>query len=184
MNKRGVVFVLGLFMVALILMGFTCKPKQEAQTDEEYREEIIALSAQVASEVNAPKEKSMPVEVASVERVTVDKTFLEEFDLLAKCVEAEAGNQDQLGKRLVVDVILNRVDSMDFPDDIISVINQPGQFSVVGYLDQVKPSEDTINAVKLELERRTDTVILYFRTGGYHSFCTPDYQHGAHYFGH
>lgn len=56
---------------------------------------------------------------------------LGELELLAQLVEAEAGNQPFEGKCLVVDVILNRVESPDFPDTIEEVIFQkdPIQFS-------------------------------------------------------
>ena len=39
-----------------------------------------------------------------------------ELDLFARCVESEAGNQGLYGKQLVADVILNRVNSPNFPD--------------------------------------------------------------------
>lgn len=38
-----------------------------------------------------------------------------EMAMLAQLVQAEAGNQDLTGKRLVADVVLNRVDSERFP---------------------------------------------------------------------
>ena len=175
-------------------MGFVLKPNQPVsdpiQEAEEYKQEIIALSV---AESEAVKEiiESKPKEVVEVpqeqpEEEETQGLFLDELMILARCVEAEAGNQDILGKRLVVDVILNRVDSPLFPDDIVSVIYQDSQFSVVdnGMIDIVEPSETTLEAINLELEHRTDSTVLYFCTGGFHSWCTPDYQHGAHYFGH
>ena len=55
-----------------------------------------------------------------------------EMALIAQLVQAEAGNQDLKGKRLVADVVLNRVDSEKFPNTIEEVIFQkePVQFSV------------------------------------------------------
>ena len=55
---------------------------------------------------------------------------LGELEELAQLVEAEAGNQSFEGKCLVVDVVLNRVESDEFPDNIHDVIFQKGQFSV------------------------------------------------------
>ena len=108
----------------------------------------------------------------------------EDLELLAKCVEAEAGNQGYLGKRLVCDVVLNRASSPEFPDTIEEVINQPGQFSVVanGMIDKVEPSDDTWEAIANETEYRTDAEILYFRTGKYSEFGEPAYQVDDHYF--
>lgn len=110
--------------------------------------------------------------------------FDKQIDLLARCVEAEAGNQSLLGKRLVVDVILNRVASPDFPDGIEAVINQPGQFGVVsnGAIDKAVPSEETIQAVTRELNERIDTEVLYFQTSNYSKFGTPFDKVGDHYF--
>ena len=89
-----------------------------------------------------------------------------------------------LGKRLVCDVILNRVDSADFPNTITEVINQDGQFSVVsnGSINRVSVSDETFNACKLELIERTDSEILYFTAGQYNPSGTPAYQHQDHYF--
>lgn len=109
----------------------------------------------------------------------------EDIDYLARVVYAEAGNQGLYGQQLVVDVILNRVDSPRFPNDLISVLNQPCQFSVVGSgaIWTKTPTEETYEAIMLELEERQDYDILFFCAGGYNSCCTPAYKHGAHYFG-
>ena len=74
-----------------------------------------------------------------------------DIDLIAACVEAEAGNQDLTGKRLVADVILNRVDSEDFPDTIEGVISQPRHFATYwnGAIDRAEPSEETRRNINL-----------------------------------
>lgn len=108
-----------------------------------------------------------------------------QLEILAKCVEAEAGNQGLMGKRFVVDVILNRVDSDRFPDDIKAVISQNGQFSVYsnGSMSKATPTEETLEAIQMELEHRTDPEILFFANGNYNKCCTPAYKHEDHYFG-
>lgn len=112
--------------------------------------------------------------------------YCDSLEMLAVCVEAEAGNQGLRGKRLVADVILNRVESDIFPDDIVSVITQHNQFSTYtdGAMDRVvEPSEETIRAVQMELEKRIDTKILYFTAGYYNPYCKPAYKYKDHYFG-
>ena len=108
----------------------------------------------------------------------------EELELLAACVEAEAGNQSVLGKRLVADVILNRVDSEIFPDTVTDVIKQPGQFSVYsnGRLNKAKPSEETYTAVRMELQRRSYPALMFFNCGDFLSYGEPWRQVGDHYF--
>lgn len=108
----------------------------------------------------------------------------EELELMARLVHAEAGNQDLYGRRLVADVILNRVESDSFPNNIHDVIYETNQFSTASYLysNTNTPTEDDYEAVRLELESRVDTEVYFFRTDYYHSFGTPLYIHGDHYF--
>lgn len=129
-----------------------------------------------------------PVVCYEVEPMTeediAEEIYLGELELLALCVEAEAGNQGLEGKRLVVDVILNRVDSPDFPNTIEEVITQPYHFSSYwnGAMDRVDPTEETYEAVTMELETRSYPSLLYFTAGGYGKYGTPWKQIGDHYF--
>lgn len=97
----------------------------------------------------------------------------EEFDYLCRCIEAEAGDQDYLGKCYVADVILNRVDNKGFPNDVIAVINETHkrkdgkicyQFETVlnGRIWTVEVTEETRQAVREELKNRKDYEMLYF----------------------
>lgn len=116
-----------------------------------------------------------------------NEEFCDSLEILALCVEAEAGNQDLLGKRLVADVILNRVESPRFPDTIEGVISQKYQFTTYwdGSMDVItEPSEETFEAVKMELYgQRLDEDILFFTAGNYNTYCEPAYIVGDHYFG-
>ncbi len=108
----------------------------------------------------------------------------DDLELLAACVEAEAGNQSLYGKRLVADVILNRVDSDVFPDTISGVISQPGQFSVYsnGILQKTDPSDETYTAIYMELEERSYPSLMFFNCGGFLPYGEPWRQVGDHYF--
>ena len=122
-----------------------------------------------------------------LEEVTPDieeEAYYDSLDYLACCVEAEAGNQGLKGKRLVCAVILNRVDSDDFPNTVEEVINQPRQFSVVsdGRINKVSVTEETYTACRMEIAERTDTEILFFTAGGYNPSGTPAYKNRDHYF--
>lgn len=52
----------------------------------------------------------------------------EDIKLIARVTQHEAGNQSELGQRLVIDTILNRLDSDEFPNTVADIINQPGQY--------------------------------------------------------
>lgn len=132
---------------------------------------IYNISANVASFVYENEEEFLPEQTQDIE-------------LLAKCIEAEAGNQSIYGKRLVCDVILNRVDDGDFPDTVEEVVKQPYQFSTYwdGKIDAADPTEDTYRAVYMELEERSYPGILFFDCGDYLPYGTPWRQVGSHYF--
>ena len=126
------------------------------------------------------------VDVVEVSEIDLEnEEFCDSLEILALCVEAEAGNQDLKGKRLVADVILNRVDSDRFPDTIEGVISQKYHFTTFwdGTMSRIVPSDETFEAVQMELEQRTDSKILFFTSGDYNTFCVPAYKHGDHYFG-
>jgi spore germination cell wall hydrolase CwlJ-like protein len=80
-----------------------------------------------------------------------------DLEALQRIVEAEAGGEDQDGKLLVANVVLNRVNSEKFPDTVVDVVMQReegvAQFSptVDGRYQSVRISEDTREAVERAL---------------------------------
>ena len=126
-------------------------------------------------------------EVEDTEEEIAEEEYQAELELLACLVYAEAGIEDLHGKQLVVDVVLNRVDSDRFPDTITDVIYEKNQFSTVtdGALDRAfnEVTQECYDAVALELEERTDSNILFLTAGGYNQYCTPMYQYQNHFFG-
>ena len=80
-----------------------------------------------------------------------------DYDALLRIVEAEAGGEDQDGKLLVANVVLNRVNHEMFPDTVCDVVMQRekgiAQFSptVDGRYQNVRVSEDTVAAVERAL---------------------------------
>ncbi|ABB16067.1 spore cortex-lytic enzyme [Carboxydothermus hydrogenoformans] len=73
----------------------------------------------------------------------------EDQELLARMVEAEAGGEPYLGKVAVAAVILNRVKSPLFPNDVRGVILQKGAFEPIlnGWFWQVTVSAESKKAV-------------------------------------
>lgn len=102
--------------------------------------------------------------------------------LLYSLVQAEAGNQDLDGCRLVADVVLNRIDSEKFPNTMEEVIYAPGQFSVIknGALKKAQGeiSEKVVQAVDMELSgKRLNYDVLYFNNSN-----NGGWKYGGHYF--
>ena len=148
---------------------------------------IIAASLIGIMLFSVPAQAAAMVPV-SVNEVTPDdlaeEHYYDSLELLACCIAAEAGNQSEYGQRLVCDVVLNRVDDADFPDNIWDVIEQPNQFSVVtnNSINEVEPTEQIYRIVTEELESRTNNEVIYFTAGSYGRYGTPTFKHGNHYF--
>ena len=74
----------------------------------------------------------------------------EDLEMLSKIIEAEAGMNwlDDYIMMCVGEVVLNRVDSPEFPDTIHEVIYQEGQYhhAELGILHEVIPTEKSISA--------------------------------------
>lgn len=138
------------------------------------------------------------VTTAEPEMVTVDmleetpdeleaELWTDSLEYLACCVEAEAGNQSELGKRLVCDTVLNRFDSGKY-ETLYDVINEEHngvyQYSVVedGRILEVTPTDETYRIVAEEVENLANTEVLYFRTKHYHTFGIPLFKEDDHYF--
>lgn len=60
---------------------------------------------------------------------TIHNLTEEEKELICRITYREAGNQPIKGQRAVIEVILNRLRSDNWPDDVVSVLSAPGQFS-------------------------------------------------------
>jgi len=77
----------------------------------------------------------------------------EDYEVLLRIVEAEAGGEDIKGKMLVAGVVLNRVEHEDFPDTVTEVVFQQNngvtQFSPIngGRYYTVTVSDETVEAV-------------------------------------
>ena len=116
--------------------------------------------------------------------VSPEEAYYNFVELMARVVEAEAGNQNLLGKRMVADVILNRVRDEDFPETIVDVIFEKNAFAVIdnGMYEQMEVSEETWTAVKMELEEVSFPGLFYFCSTDFHEYGTPWNKIGDHYF--
>lgn len=77
----------------------------------------------------------------------------EDYQILLRIVQAEAGICDDTGKVLVANVILNRVRDEEFPDTIKDVVYQKSQFSPVsnGAINTCKVTPQTVDCVNRAL---------------------------------
>lgn len=92
-----------------ILKGQTAKKTNKTQTQ----------SKKTVNSSSKPR-KAKPIKISNYER-----------DLLERLVEAEAGGEPYAGKLAVATVVINRLNSKDFPNTIRGVIYQKNQFTPV-----------------------------------------------------
>lgn len=113
-----------------------------------------------------------------------NRRYAAELEVLARCVEAEAGNQSIDVKRAVVSVILNRVDDDDWPDTISEVIADPYEFATYwnGAMDEVTPATSTYEAIACEMETRSYQGLYYFDMDQFLQYGTPYKKMGDLYF--
>ena len=117
----------------------------------------------------------------------IPSVSIEEYDELCRLVQAEANSEDITGRAMVADVVLNRVKSSEYENDIISVINEPGQFdpACTKAIRHIIPNHDTKEAVMKALSEDDITEgALYFQKSAATEWGgrTYLYRYGSHSF--
>lgn len=197
-----------LFLTGLVfLLAFICVKGTELidmmntdvgsyQVSELFEDTSVKKVTKLNREVASSKRE---IEVSSCVRdLWVYDISDKDYEVLLRIVEAEAGGEDETGKLLVANVVLNRVESSKFPDTVEEVVfQQEGgcyQFSPIGNgrYDSVCVSDETCAAVERALmgEDLSDGA-LYFVSEKYadpeklewfHNKLTLLYSHGGHNF--
>lgn len=153
--------------------------------DPETPEATPAPTAEPVVEIVEEEEPEPTTEPVFVE-IVYDEPYIsqEDIDLIALVTMAEAEGEPEEGKRLVIDTILNRVDSPYFPDTVHEVVYQKNQFTSMwnGRTDRCEVREDFVRLVEEELESRYNSECVFFRTSHYSEYGVPMFQVGHHYF--
>lgn len=136
-------------------------------------------------------ETEIPVEETAGSSFSLEE---QEYQVLLKIVEAEAGGEDTTGKMLVANVVMNRVRSGSFPNTVTEVVYQRSegraQFSPTadGRIDRVSVSPDTVEAVARVMNGEDPSAgALFFRSvhsnSGWHDRALSRImEHGNHIF--
>jgi N-acetylmuramoyl-L-alanine amidase len=187
-------------MLALLMLLSGCKiakvpskpedTKRTRQTTESTerttRKSKTEATTEPTTEPPTEQETTQAVEVIEVEEEEVEPVYAmdDEVELLSLVTVAEAEGESEEGKRLVIDAILNRVDSGYFPNTISGVIYEPNQFTSMwnGRADSCYGTDDIRQLVREELNSRTNYDVIFFSAGGYSAYGTPLFQVGNHYF--
>lgn len=139
--------------------------QQKQEIQQESKEELERINEQIVMDA---KIKALEAEENARQKALEEERRREEekkpasrkavsdddYQVLLRIVQAEAGVCDEKGKILVANVVLNRVKSQEFPDSVRSVVYEPSQFSPVsdGSINSVKVTEETKECVNRALE--------------------------------
>ena len=184
-NYIRMVVLPALCIFAIICTGFVCSAEQVNRY--EYIEIQPTLKAEPIDPIVIISEQPLEETVSAVEiEEYVEDTLLprEDIELIALVTMAEAEGECEEGKRLVIDTILNRVDSVYFPDTVYGVVYQANQFSSMwnGRVDKFFIDDDICQLVEEELQSRTNVDTIFFTAGEYGKYGRPMFQVGNHYF--
>ena len=149
-----VISVIGYIYCDTYVKGIKRQPEQKWQpryTQGEWQQiEIERNSEQFVKETAQEFETETETETELETKYTED-----DFELLARVIEAEAGGESDYHKLCVGTVVMNRVASDKYPDTIEGVIYQPGQYQCVtnSHINK-EPSESSYEAAESILDGR------------------------------
>ena len=178
-RKFSIDTIINISMGAILLMGGFALG--DITTEPKVIETIQTVEKEIPAEpeiqyVEIPTVVTVH-EVQEVERVPEFELTQGEKELIAKVVMAEAGYEDMIGKRLVVDTILNRVGRQGFGDTVFGVVYAQGQ-----YYKAAMYTEECMRAVEMECMERLDKRVAWFCNSGWMPYGEHAYQHGGHWF--
>lgn len=150
--------------------------------------EPIPIVEEPAEAINEPTTNSLEIscENVLVEDQIEDECLLseDEINLIILVMLAEAEGEPEEGQRLVIDTILNRVDSSHFPETVEKVIYQKNQFSSIwnGRINRVSLDTNYRDMVIEELTNRLNCEVVFFTAGNYGKYGEKMFSVGNHYF--
>lgn len=174
MRKVKEVLMIGCVLLTASLLAFSNVEEPETQPATHDLVDMVPVQSY------SPE----PLLLSSDTVVNKNRFTEEEIQLMALITFAEAEGESEYGKRLVIDTILNRVDSPYFPDTVEEVIYQPYHFESVwnGRIDRSHVTENICTLVREEIQSITNDQVIYFCAGAYSQYGIPLLQEENHYF--
>ncbi len=121
---------------------------------EESKDEYTLITSQYETRLSQAVSKPRIIDEEMLKREKKYYLAEDDYNTLLRIVEAEASGEGENGKLLVANVILNRVNSKKFPNNVTEVVFQRSggktQFAPTrdGRFYSVRISQETINAVE------------------------------------
>lgn len=145
----------------------------------EYVEVPVEVPVEVVTYIQVPVNSSCTNRYASIELSAYD------LELLARIAWREARGEKSIGMRMVIEVVLNRVLSSQFPNTVYGVLYDGNQFKPYDgalELEEITPTQAQYDAVSLVLTETpiTDADVYFFAT---RALTDALFMHvGGHYF--
>ena len=143
------------FFILFILLLSLSVPAEAFSQDSDYMRVMMEAVCAGDSERGMAAEEKRGEKIAALE-LSYPLIKYEELELLSKIIEAEAGSSwlSREWKMSVGEVVLNRMASPEFPDSMLEVIEQPGQYygKDSPFLRELLPSMECVEAAKALLE--------------------------------
>ncbi|MBP7331951.1 MAG: cell wall hydrolase [Firmicutes bacterium] len=141
-NKKMICLMMGLLLLlaALLISTALTANKITASNKQQNKQQVVSNTAEAQIPVLTDRDSTEPVSrSAGADRYSVY--------ILAQVIEGEAADEPYTGKVAVGAVILNRIESPEFPNSIPGVINQMGAFESVCNGQYQRPlSEESMRA--------------------------------------
>lgn len=185
MFKKSLKIMAVMWLSLLLSAGININTEEPVQNVETVKMEHEVSIKPVNYSSNPAKAVEFKTLVKS-SSIEVERFSEEDIELIALVTMAEAEGESEEGKRLVIDTILNRVDSelSYMPDTVYDVVYQKSAFSSMwnGRVDRVEVTDEVVQLVREEIEDRTNYDVLYFHANKYGKYGTPLFSEGNHYF--
>lgn len=183
-------FILACLLTALAVL-VSLRLEQPAEAVSDIEAESVARAAEIdtglivqeALTVLAAYYSDCTTAESANERYAAIEMTDAERDELAAIIWLEARGESAEGQQAVAEVVLNRVISSQFPDNVHDVLHQSGQFSSIGALGVAEPTETQYAAIEAALygENILPENVVFFSRGaensnvwgtiGNHVFC-------------
>lgn len=146
----------GQLLAGALLLNEVRKQQEQQEATQARLEALQRQIVKEKQEAEARKKAEEAKKRAEEERRAARRISYtdEDYQVLLRIVQAEAGICDKKGKILVANVIINRVLSDEFPDSVKAVVYEPSQFQPVsnGAINSARVTAETIECVNRALE--------------------------------
>ena len=188
MSKNTAYISGAMSVIVLLALIFTANEVYFGEQTTEPTQQVETVEAGIEQIVKTVKiNPSTFLSSTTVKEVELPQYYIseEDIELIALVTMAEAEGECEEGKRLVIDTILNRVDTNYLgAESVNEVVYQSGQFSSMwnGRVDKCYVRDDICDLVREEAQSRTNYDVIYFTAGKYGKYGTPMFSVGNHYF--